>query len=107
MDQFQFNTRFQIAAILLFSITVIDFIRRKKLPLLSIKYFSVYLIFTGINLIFDVLTVYSLANHETFNPDLNRFFHQVFIGSLNLSILAFYLYVDALCKKEKRITLKS
>lgn len=100
---FDLNIRLQLAAIFIFVLLFIDYIRKKKLPLLSTKHFSLLLFFSGVNLVFDVLTVYSLVNYETFPKWANRLFHQIFIGSLDFLIFFLFLYVDALCKREKRI----
>lgn len=102
---FDLNIRLQIAAILIFIVLFVDFIRNKKIPLLSTRLFFIILIFCGINLIFDITTVYTITNLDKVNPIVNRFFHQLFIGSLDFVIFFLYLYVDTLGKKEKRFSI--
>lgn len=100
---FDLNIRLQIAAIVIFIIMVIDFIRSKKLNIYSTKAFAWLLGFSGINLVFDVITVYTISHLDDVPGWINRFCHQVFIGSLDVLILSLYFYVHALCKKQERI----
>ncbi len=99
------NIRFQVAAILILSVIVIVYGKSKKLPLVSTKWFSVLLISTCANLIFDIITVHTIIYLETVGPTINRLCHQLFIGSLNVSLVCLYFYIDYLGKREQRRTL--
>lgn len=96
------NVRFQIAAICFFTVILYDYIKNKKLPILSTRFFSIMLIFTGIYLSFDVATVYSITHMDTFPAFLNRIFHQCFILSLLFVIISLYWYVELLGNHQKR-----
>lgn len=100
---FLYHMRFQIAALLFYLIILYDYLKSKKLPLLSNRCFTTMLIFAGINLCFDMITVYTVSHPGAVPPLLNRLSHQVFIGSLMVIMLFFYLYVEILGHSQKRL----
>lgn len=99
---FGLNSRFQIAAILFLLVIIYDYLKNRKLPVYSIKFFSGMLIFTSINLVADIASVYTITHMDEVPGWLNRFTHQVFIGSLNMCIVLLYFYVSTLGKNQKR-----
>ena len=103
---FNINCRFQIAAILFLFIILFDYARHKKIPLLSTRFFSIYLAFVTINLFSDLTTVYTISHMDTIPLWVNRLAHQVFIGSLNACTLCLYFYVSILGRNQKRHSLK-
>ena len=98
------NIRFQISAILVLIIILVVYGRSKKLPLVSKKWFTVLLISTCANMVFDLLSVYSISHLDLVSPDLRLLCHQLFIGTLNLSIMCLYFYIAYLGKHEQKPT---
>ncbi|WKY46682.1 EAL domain-containing protein [Eubacteriaceae bacterium ES3] len=103
---FLLNTRFQIAAILFFTIIVYDFFKNLKLPLLSNKVFSAMLFFTGLYLILDITGVYTRLNMDTVSPLLLRTIHQLFISTTIIILMLLYLYVQILANNHKKLSKK-
>lgn len=97
------NTRFQIAAVCFFIVFVTSYRRYKDLPVLSTKIFKAISYFAAFNLCFDIITVYTVNNLDTVPALLNRFCHQLFIGSLNCIIFLMYLYVLTKCGEVQHI----
>ena len=101
-----YDFKYQIAAIIVAMILLMTYLRNKKLPLLSTKCFSVFLFTSIINLFSDLATIYALKNYWTISPLLNRFYHQIFVGSLDVLAFSLYLYVCFLDNGQKRFRLK-
>lgn len=104
---FNLNVRLQIASLVFLIIILFNYIRTNKLPLLSTKFFSLFLISSTVNLFADIATVYTITHMDSVPVWLNRMVHQVFILSLNLGIVGLFFYVSVLGKNQKRYTLKS
>lgn len=100
---FDMNIRFQVAALLVWILIVIDYNRNPHLRLLSTKCFRMLLILTGINLFLDMGSVYSITHLDRVSKESNRFIHQLFIGSVILTIFCNYLYVEILANEQKRL----
>lgn len=97
-----FDYKFQIAALTVLVIVLINFYRSRKLPLMSTKIFRVFLIVSFLNLLFDVSTVYTITHMDIIAPWINRLAHQLFIGSLDLVAFLLFLYVNILANNQKR-----
>lgn len=90
------NVQFQIASLCFYLIIVGQYISGKRLQTMSNKIFRAMLITGGLNLLFDIATVYSLYYYDVVPKALNRFLHQCFIGSLDLFIALLCLFVISL-----------
>lgn len=99
---FGVNIRLQVAALCFLIIIIYNYSKMEKLPLLSTRIFNGMLLFTSISLIFDMCTVYTITHMDWVSPQLNRLFHQLFIGSLDTNIYLFYMYVLTLGNNQKR-----
>lgn len=99
---FGLNSRFQIAAILFLIVIIYDYVKYRKIPLYSTKFFSWMMLFASINLVADIATVYTITHMDEVPAVINRFAHQIFIGSLDCCIMSLYFYVSALGKNQKR-----
>ncbi len=97
------NTRFQIAAICILAVVLFDYARRKRLNLRSTRFFSAMLIIAAVNLLFDLVTVYTISHQDVVPDWLNRLCHQVFIGSLDTLAYCLFLYVALLSRKQRRL----
>lgn len=102
----QLDIRLLIVTILFFTIIFLDFLRNKKLPLLSNKCFTLMLYFTAINLIFNVLKLYAAVHVDVFAPLVNRMFNQVFYGTLIMIVVSLFWYVEILGNNQKRMKWK-
>lgn len=63
------------------------------------------IVFVGLNLCFDIVTVYTVNGIVEVTPSMNRFFHQIFIGTLEIIIVLLYLYVEILGHNQKRMNI--
>ena len=93
----------QIASSIIMIGLLFSFIKEKHLPLISTRFFIIYLILVAFNMVFEWGTLMTLR-YLPWDSFLNRFMHQLFLGSLNLSIFSLYLYVDLKSRINKRYT---
>lgn len=100
---FSLNTRLQFAALLLVLVLAINFFKNPRLNLLSTRCFTAIFFITIGNLVFDILTVYTVNHLETVSPVLNRILHQVFIESVILVIFFNSLYLLIVSNNQKRL----
>lgn len=103
---FQLDIRLLIVTILFFLIIFVDFLRNKKLPLLSNKCFALMLYFTAVNLVFNVLKLYTTVNVDAFIPLVDRMFSQLFYGSMIMIVVFLFWYVEILGNNQKRMKWK-
>ena len=96
------DTRLLIVTSLFFSVIFVDYLRNKKLPLLSNKCFTLMLYFTAVNLVFNMLKIYTIVHADVVTPQVSRFCNQVFYFTLILVVVALYWYVEILGNKQKR-----
>ncbi|MBS7402374.1 MAG: GGDEF domain-containing protein [Oscillospiraceae bacterium] len=87
------NLYLQAASLCFYAIVLMQYLSSRRLPTRSNHIFGALIIVAGINLIFDVLTVYSLAYFDRLPIWLVRFGHQIFIGSMDVLIALLCLYV--------------
>lgn len=106
MSLFFVNIRFQIAAICFLAMIVFSYVRMQKLALWSTRVFNRILIGTGVNLILDVVTVYTITHMDTVPAWVNDLCHRAFVFSLVNVMVAIYLYIEAIGRKQKRFTKK-
>ena len=95
-----------VVTILFFTIIFLDFLRNKKLPLLSNKCFTLMLYFTAVNLVFNILKIYATVSVDVFTPLLSRLFNQVFYGTLIMIVVSLFWYVEILGNNQKRMKWK-
>ncbi len=68
------------------------------------RLFSAVIITSMVNLVFDMVTVYTVNHLETVPPILNRAFHVIFVSSF--AVLLFYLYMYVRRLADKSMTVK-
>lgn len=100
------NYKFQILGLLVIGILFINYCRDRKLPLMSTRIFTIFMIFAASNIVFDGLTVYTITHLDSVPAVLNRFVHQVYIWTLNSLLYCLYFYVLILSENQKRISTK-
>ena len=106
MSLFFVNIRFQIAAICFLAIILFRYIRMHKLSSWSTRMFNRVLIGTCINLVFDIITVYTITHMDTVPAWVNGVCHRIFVFTLVSVMLALYFYVEAIGRKQKRFSRK-
>ncbi|MBP1545041.1 MAG: EAL domain-containing protein [Oscillospiraceae bacterium] len=77
------SLRLQFASLCFLILVVLDYIKSKRLKLLTTQIYSVMLSVSLLNLVFDVLTVIMICNFP--DSPLNGFFHRIFFF-LTLSV---------------------
>jgi len=102
MSLFLVNIRFQIAAICFFAIILFNYFQMQKMDSWSTRLFNWVLIGTGINLTFDIATVYTVTHMDTVPERVNNLVHRGFVLSLVSIMLVLYLYIEAIGRKQKR-----
>ncbi len=106
MSLFFVNIRFQIAAICFFVIILFSYVRMHKLSSWSTRMFNRVLIGTSVNLVFDIITVYTITHMDTVPAWVNDICHRIFVFTLVSVMLALYFYVEAVGRKQKRFSRK-
>ena len=97
------SIKFQVLAIGILLIIMVDFMFSKKLPIISTKAFALFWGACFINLLADVGSFYTIT-HIGMVPDwLNHLAHQFYIGSLDVVIYLLFIYVYLLCGAQKRL----
>jgi len=96
----------QIVSLAVVLTIIFNFFRNKRMPFLSTKLFAAFLSCAGLNIIFELCALYTLGHMDAVMPWLNRFTHQIFIGTLDLTIFFLYLYVDVKEREQRRYTMK-
>lgn len=96
--------RTQIVSLAVVLTIIFNFFRNKRMPFLSTKLFAAFLASAGLNIVFELCSLYTLLHMETVMPWLNRVAHQFFIGTLDLTIFFLYLYVDVKEREQRRYT---
>lgn len=102
MELFNLNVRLQAAAACFLILIVIMYIKKKKLPLMSTKCFTMSISLTVINIIADITTVYTITHMDTVPDYVNKIAHQIFIGSLDATVYSFYWYCYVIMNNQKR-----
>lgn len=97
------SIKFQLLAIGVLLVILVDFLCSKKLPLISTKTFTLFWAASLLNLLADIGTVYALANIDTIPEWLNRLLHQIYIGSLNVVVFLLFIYVCFISGAQKRL----
>ena len=98
--------RTQIVSLAVVVTIIFNFFRNKRMPFLSTKLFAAFLASAGFNIVFELCSLYTLLHMETVMPWLNRVAHQLFIGTLDLTIFFLYLYVDVKEREQRRYAAK-
>lgn len=97
------SVKFQLLAIGILIVILVDFLCSKRLPLISTKTFTFFWGATFVNLLADIATVYTLSNIDTVPEWLNRLVHQIYIGSLNVVVFSLFMYVCFISGAQKRL----
>ncbi len=106
MSLFFNDIRFQIAAICFLSIIIYSYKKMKKLRLYSTFWFNTMLVISSVNMIFDIITVYTVTHVTEVSAVLNDVCHRIFIFTLACLVVALYFYIEAIGRQQQRFTNK-
>ena len=90
----------QIVSVCVMVCVIVNFMRERKLPILSTTWYFVFLCVAVANFLcemFSLLTIY-----EVLPIEWNRLSHQMFYLSLVAVLQSFFIFVDIRCRNEKR-----
>lgn len=96
----------QIVVLCFFMIIFTDYLKNKKLSLLSNKCFSMMLYFTAVNLFFDLLRFYTILNTDAVSTMVNRICNQVFYISFIMIVVSLYWYIEISGHNQERMKWK-
>jgi len=105
--------RLQFACLVMLIFIAVIYLSIRRVKSYSHSLFTVSLILSIIYTINDMISVYTVNHLETVHPLINRFVHNLFMGSLMIEIFIFFLYTttliydneEALKKKRKKWTI--
>ena len=105
-SMFELNVRFQIAAVMVLVFIILDFFRYPKVKVYSTKFFMGLIAVVASNLLFDIISVYSIYHIDKIAPWFQRLVNQCYLTSLIAVFLMSFMYVNILAKDQKRIEWK-
>ncbi len=70
------------------------------------RIFSVMLVASMVNLLFDAITIHTVNNRDTVAPWINDLAHKLFIGTMVLVFYLVYRYIIAIAEEEKNEIIK-
>lgn len=94
----------QFTCVCFYILFLSQYLCKKKLPTRTNRIYGIMLLVGGLNLAFDILTVYTITHLTTSHPLINRMAHQIFIGSLDVFIALLCYYVLSLIPRERPLT---
>lgn len=97
------SIKFQILALAVLVVIFIDFLRSKRLPLISTNTFFLFWGASLINIAADLASYYTLNRMESLPAWVNTIMHQLYIGSLDVVVFLLFIYVSFLSGAQKRI----
>lgn len=97
------SIKFQVLAICVLLVIMVDFMFSKKLPIISTKTFALFWGACFLNLLADIVSYYTLTHIDSVPDWLNKLAHQFYIGTLDIVIYTLFLYVFFLCGAQKRL----
>ncbi len=84
--------KMQICCLLIILFMAAVYFRSRRVRTYSHIIFSLSLGTMVVNLVFDMITVYTVNHLDIISPILNRVCHIIFLGSLIMEVFLFYLY---------------
>ena len=92
--------RMEIALILMLAFVAYIYFSAGRRHTLLHRTFSVLLVTALVHLVFDALTVYTVARLDSVPRPVNDVLHRLFIGSMVLVVYLFYQYIAVLIEEE-------
>ena len=97
--EYVLSIRGQIGCMCILLYIAWTFFSAKRTNNIAHKLFSAVIITSMVNLIFDMVTVYTVNHLDTTPPFLNRAFHVIFVSSFAVLLFYLYMYVRRLADK--------
>ena len=92
--------RLQLACLVMLIFISVIYLSIRRVKSYSHRLFTVSLILSIIYTINDMISVYTVNHLETVPPLVNRFVHNLFMGSLMIEIYIFFSYTITLIYDE-------
>lgn len=92
----------QIVSVCVMFCLIVNFLRERKLPILSTRWYMVFLGTAIANFLFEMFSL--LTIYEILPAEWNDISHQLFYFSLVGVLQSFFIFVDIRCRKERRYT---
>ena len=91
----------QICCMIIVMFIAAVYFKAKRVKSYSHIIFSISLVICMFNLLFDMITVYTVNHLESVPSSVNRIAHNLFLGSLIAEVFMFYLYSFILIYEDK------
>ncbi|MDY2590267.1 MAG: ATP-binding protein [Agathobacter sp.] len=91
----------QICCMIIVMFIAAVYFKAKRVKSYSHIIFSISLVICMFNLLFDMITVYTVNHLESVPSSVNRIAHNLFLGSLIAEVFMFYLYSSILIYEDK------
>ena len=98
--------KLQMGCLLIMLFIASIYFSARRIKTYAHKLFSISLWISIANLIFDMITVYTVNNLETVEPWLNRACHVLFLGSLIAEVYVCFCYCSTLIYEDPSLTRK-
>ena len=98
--------RLQLACLVMLIFISVIYLSIRRVKSYSHRLFTVSLILSIIYTINDMISVYTVNHLETVPPLVNRFVHNLFMGSLMIEIYIFFSYTITLIYDEQELKKK-
>ena len=92
----------QIVSVCVMFCVFINFLQERKLPILSTRWYMVFLCIAIANFLFEMFSL--LTIYEILPAEWNTISHMLFYFSLVTVLQSFFIFVDIRCRNERRYT---
>ena len=92
----------QIVSVCVMFCIFINFLHGRKLPILSTRWYMVFLCTAIVNFLFEMFSL--LTIYEILPAEWNTISHMLFYFSLVAVLQIFFIFVDIRCRNERRYT---
>ena len=93
MYEYVLSIRGQIGCMCIILFIASTYYSARRRPTVAHKLFSALLFVSMINLIFDMVTVYTVNHADTVPLSVNRLCHVIFVGSMAAVLYIVFMYV--------------
>ena len=90
----------QIVSVCVMFCVFINFLRERKLPILSTRWYMVFLCTAITNFIFEMFSLMTI--YEVLPAEWNKISHMLFYFSLVTVLQSFFIFIDIRCRNERR-----
>lgn len=98
--------RMEMACLMVIAFMAVMYFSARRQKNKKHRIFSVMLVTSMVNLLFDAITIHTVNNRDTVAPWINDFVHKLFIGTMVLVFYLVYKYIIAIAEEEKNEIIK-